>query len=70
MNLTPHAEGLAGWSYENFVAAVRQGVRKDGTPLRSPMSMMLPYAQKMEDDELKALWAYLQSVPAKPTGQR
>jgi|APLak6261675434_1056106.scaffolds.fasta_scaffold00417_3 mono/diheme cytochrome c family protein len=70
MNLTPHAEGLAGWSYENFVAAVRQGVRKDGTPLRPPMSMMLPYAQKMEDDELKALWAYLQSVPAKPTGQR
>jgi cytochrome c553 len=70
MNLTPHAEGLGAWSYENFEAALRKGVRKDGTPLRMPMAGMTPYAQKMDDSELKALWAFLQSVPARPTGQR
>ncbi|MDP1830134.1 MAG: c-type cytochrome [Archangium sp.] len=70
LNLTPHAEGLAGWTYETFEAAVRKGVRKDGTPLRPPMSMITSYAQKMEDHELRALWAYLQRVPAKPSGQR
>jgi hypothetical protein len=25
---------------------------------------------QMTDDELKALWLYLQSLPAKPTGSR
>jgi hypothetical protein len=29
---------------------------------------MMPYARKMTDTELRALWAYLQSVPAQPTG--
>ncbi|MGD8861739.1 MAG: cytochrome c [Myxococcales bacterium] len=67
-NLTPHADGLEGWTYEQFVAAMRQGVRPDGTQLKMPMSLMMPYARKMTDTELRALWAYLQSVPARPTG--
>lgn len=66
-NLTPHADGLQGWTYEQFVAAVRQGKRPDGTSLQMPMTLILPYAQKMTDTELQALWAYLQQVPAKPS---
>ena len=66
-NLTPHPQGLAGWTYEDFLGALRQGKRKDGTPLREPMSLMTGYADKMNETELKAMWAYLQKVPAKPT---
>ncbi len=61
-NLTP--AGLAGWSYEEFVAALREGVRPDGTPLRVPMTLMGPYAKRMTDVEMEALWLYLQSVAA------
>jgi mono/diheme cytochrome c family protein len=66
-NLTPHATGLAGWTYSQFVTAMREGKRPDGAALLSPMSLMMPYAQKMTDVELEALWAFLQSVPAVPS---
>jgi hypothetical protein len=67
MNLTPDATGLGGWTFEQFVAALREARRPDGTVLRAPMSMMAPYAQRMTDVELEALWMYLQSVPAAPS---
>ena len=63
-NLTPHSDGLAGWIYEQFIAAMRDGIRPDGTELLMPMSLMLPYARRMTDVEMEALWTYLQSVPA------
>jgi len=67
-NLTPHAEGLAGWSYEDFVAAVTEGKRPDGSDLRPPMTLILPYARNMTEVEMQALWAFLESVPPLPTG--
>ena len=68
-NLTPHETGLGGWSYEQFVAAMRQGVRPDGTALRAPMALVVPAAQRMTDVEMQALWAYLQSMPPIPLRQ-
>ncbi len=35
-----------------------------GTALRVPMSEVVPYAAKMSDVEVEALWMYLQSLPA------
>lgn len=67
-NLTPHEQGLKGWTYEQFLAALREGKRPDGTLLKAPMSLMAPYAKNMTDTELQALWAYLQSLPGKSTG--
>jgi hypothetical protein len=61
--LTPHPTGLASWTYEDFVAALREGVRPDGTPLRAPMDAMPEYAAQMTEVELQALWTYLQSLP-------
>jgi mono/diheme cytochrome c family protein len=63
-NLTPHPEGLARWSSVQFARAIREGKRPDGTALRSPMSGVVPYAVKMSDVEVEALWMYLQSLPA------
>ncbi len=67
-NLTPHAEGLADWEYDDFVTALRELRRPDGTELRYPMTLIQPYAAEMTDVELQALWAYLQSVEPMPTG--
>lgn len=67
-NLTTHAEGLEGWTLEQFVSTMRTGKRADGSEVLAPMTMITPYANEMTDLELEAIWVYLQSVPAKPTG--
>lgn len=67
-NLTPHAQGLEGWSFEDFVKAMKELRRPDGSEVRAPMSLMQPYAKRMTDTELQALWLYLASLEAKATG--
>lgn len=67
-NLTLHAEGaLADWSEADFLTALRTAHRPNGTEI----SPVMPRAfGKMTDDELKALWAFLKTVPAAATGVR
>jgi mono/diheme cytochrome c family protein len=60
-NLTPHETGLSGWTETDFFRALREGRRKDGTDIK-PQMPWKAYGQ-MKDVELKALWAYLQTVP-------
>jgi mono/diheme cytochrome c family protein len=67
-NLTAHADGLAGWTYEQFASTMRTGLRPDGTELRPPMAGITAYAKRMTDVELEGLWAYLASLPPLPTG--
>jgi mono/diheme cytochrome c family protein len=62
-NLTPGPQGLGAWSYTQFVATMREGKRPDGSALRPPMTTVMPYAQRMTETELQALWSYLRSVP-------
>jgi hypothetical protein len=47
---------------------MHDGRRPDGTEIQTPMSLVLPYARNMTDVEIEALWIYLQSLPAVPTG--
>ena len=69
-NLTPDKEtGLGNWSKEDFVGAIRTGQRPDGTPL-NPTKMPWPAFQQLTDEELSALWLYLESLPARPYGNR
>ena len=67
-NLTPHEDGLAGWTYEDFQIALRDMKRPDGTPLLEPMTFVAPLAANMTETEMSALWTYLQAVPPRPTG--
>lgn len=62
-NLTPAPGALQGWTYANFLAAMRTGKRPDGTALKAPMDLMTQYAAAMTDVELQAMWMYLQSLP-------
>ena len=66
-NLTP--TGLAGWTYEDFLGALLHGKRKTGEPLREPMASMPKFAKNLTDTELKAIWAFIQSLPAAPDGK-
>jgi hypothetical protein len=63
MNLTPDkATGLGSWTEEMFVNAIRTGKHQGtGRPILPPM----PWNQYMHmtDDDLKAVFAYLQSLP-------
>ncbi len=69
MNLTSHpVTGLGKWSEADFIKAVREGVRPDGNKLRVPM----PWENfsHLTDTEVKALWAFLRTVPPKEAGGR
>jgi cytochrome c553 len=68
-NLTPHADGLANWTYAQFDTAMRQGVRPDGTPLKPPMTFITPYAKNVTEVEMQALWTFLQSLPPTATNK-
>ncbi len=64
-NLTPDRDtGLGGWTEEMFVRAVRTGRHMGGSgrPILPPMPWMTLAQQN--DEDLKAIFAYLQSVPA------
>jgi mono/diheme cytochrome c family protein len=60
-DLTP-AGPLARWTQDDFVRALREGRRPDGTRIRSPMPIGATRA--LTDVELAALWAYLRARPA------
>lgn len=60
-NLTPDmATGIGEWTEEKFIKAIRFGLIPDQPTLRFPM---VPYAH-LTDDEAKAIFAYLRTVPS------
>jgi mono/diheme cytochrome c family protein len=60
-NITPDRDtGIGAWSEDEFAAAVRQGVRPDGS-LLYPVMPTENYAH-MTDADVRALWAYLRSA--------
>jgi hypothetical protein len=63
-NLTPDQNtGLGVWTEDMFINAMRQG-KHMGTsrPILPPMPW--PFIGKYSDDDLKAIFAYLKSIPA------
>jgi mono/diheme cytochrome c family protein len=63
-NLTPGGE-LAFWTKEQFISALRTGKTPSGYEL-DPVLMPWTYYQKFYEDELEAIWLYLQSIPEMP----
>lgn len=63
-NLTP--AGIGKWSEADFTKALRTGVRPDGRILSAVMPW--PYTKFLTDDEIKAMWMYLQSLPPRQAG--
>lgn len=65
-NLTPGGE-VAFWSEEEFMTTLRMGITPGGHRLNDFMPWK--YVGQMTDDELKAVWLYLQSLPALEQGK-
>jgi mono/diheme cytochrome c family protein len=63
-NLTPGGE-LAFWSEDQFINTIRTGTTPSGHVLDSEFMPWKDY-RNFYDDELKAIFMYLQSVPKKP----
>jgi mono/diheme cytochrome c family protein len=53
--------GTAGWSESDFLTLIRTGKRPNGTQLTDEMPWKAYSA--MSDDELKALWLFVRSMP-------
>ena len=64
-NLTPDPDtGLGGWTEEMFLRAVRTGrhMGGNGRPILPPMPW--PNVGQQTDDDIKAIFAYLRTIPA------
>lgn len=64
-NLT-RSGNLGKWSEAEFVQTIRTGKRPDGSALREPMPWKT--VANLTDEELHAVWLYLQSMPPRPYG--
>ena len=63
-NLTPDKEtGLGDWTVEEFIATMKTGrERGKGRPVLPPMPVQ--NLKALSDTDIRALFAYLQSIPA------
>jgi hypothetical protein len=63
-NITPDSEtGIGKWDETTFMLAIRNGKYiGTGRPLMPPMPW--EYIKQMTDDDLKAVYAYLRTIPA------
>lgn len=64
-NLTPDsATGIGAWREEEFIKALRTGKhlgQENGRPIMPPMPWQ--YIGKMTDEDLKAIYTYLRTLP-------
>lgn len=65
-NITP--AGIGRYSEDDFIRVLRTGVRPNGAKVDSVMPWRL--TKEMTDVELKAIYAYLKTVPPKEYGNR
>lgn len=63
-NITPHEDGIAGYSDDDLAAMITEGVRRDGSEMLPPM----PYGflKRMTAEDLQAVILYLRSLPPLP----
>lgn len=65
-NITPHPQaGIGRWSEQDFMRAMREGVRPDGAHYFP--AFPYPAFTRIADEDLRALWAHLRTVA--PSGR-
>jgi mono/diheme cytochrome c family protein len=70
LNITPdRTTGIGSWTEDQFRTVLREGRRPNGEQVIATQ-MPWPALSRLTDDEIGALWMYLQTVPARPFGER
>jgi mono/diheme cytochrome c family protein len=69
-NLTFHASGLAGWTEADLRAALREGRTPSGATLSPAFMPWQTTFRFLTDEEIGAVYDYLQTVPHRPEGER
>jgi mono/diheme cytochrome c family protein len=64
-NLTPGGE-LAAWSETDFIKSIKEGITPSGRQL-DPVQMPWEHYRNFSEEELRAIWLYVQSLPKLPT---
>lgn len=66
-NITSHpTKGVGAWSDDELKRAITEGVSRDGTSLKPPMSTLAKaHFSKMSADDLDALVAWIRTIPPK-----
>lgn len=59
-NITPHETALGAWTEADFIRALREGKRPDGSAISTDMPWET--LRLYTDAELSAIWAFLQTV--------
>ena len=68
-NLTPDASGLAHWTETDFRKALREGIARGGRAIDTRY-MPVSATRHLTDEEVSALYAFLQGLPPRVKGQR
>lgn len=60
-NITSHESGIGGWTEEDFIRAMREGVSADGTHLYP----VFPYPSfaRVKEEDLQAIWTFISRIP-------
>jgi mono/diheme cytochrome c family protein len=65
-NITPHADGLSGWTAKDMEFFLQSGFTPDGRSVDPEMAAVIANTSKLKAEERSAMAAYLVSLPARP----
>ena len=65
-NITPHSDGLAGWSADDIAYLLKTGLTPDSDSVGSGMADVVRSVGKLADGDVNAMAAYLKAMPPQP----
>lgn len=65
-NITPHEDGLAGWSRSDLTYFLKSGVTPNGFPVDDEMGKVVANTARLSDTDRAAMAEYLANLPARP----
>jgi mono/diheme cytochrome c family protein len=65
-NITPHADGIPGWSAKDLTFFLEQGLSPEGASVGNEMADVVSNTAKLKPQDRDAMAAYLKSLPPRP----
>jgi mono/diheme cytochrome c family protein len=65
-NITPHADGLAGWSVQDMTFFLETGLTPEGASVADSMAEVIRNTSKLAPPDRQAMATYLKALPPRP----